>query len=167
MKIGELAAAAGCQTVTVRFYERKGLLGAPARTWSNYRVYGQAELDRLLFIRKCRTLGLTLQEIMLLVGLQDNPSLQCDDVNAVLDHHLAEVRQQIQSLRGLEVQLQRLRERCAVPGAVAACGVLSELSGKVLKENTSRSNCSYCGVGQPTKAQAHERDGQTPPPSDA
>lgn len=133
MRIGELAKAAGCQTVTVRFYERKGLLGTAARSDSNYRIYGQQDLERLLFIRNCRALGLTLQEITRLVAIHDNPTLQCDDVNACLDEHLMEAQRQMDALRHLKKELQRLRGRCMVPGASSNCGVLSALSSQTLK----------------------------------
>lgn len=127
MKIGELARAAGCQSVTVRFYEGKGLLGSATRSESNYRVYGEQDLERLVFIRNCRTLGLTLKEIARLVAIQDDPTLQCDDVNACLDDHLAGVHQQMQALQSLEMQLRRLRSRCQSPGASSDCGVLAAL----------------------------------------
>lgn len=128
MKIGELAKAAGCQTVTIRFYERKGLLGKAGRTDSNYRIYVAKDLERLLFIRNCRSLGLTLQEIERLVELHDNPSVDCSDVNAFLDKHLAEVENQMKTLKALQGQLKGLRSRCAVPGASSECRVLTALA---------------------------------------
>ncbi len=130
MRISELAKAADCQPVTVRFYERKGLLGAAHRTDSNYRIYGPQDLERLVFIRNCRALDLTLGEIKRLVEIYDDPSLDCGDVNACLDQHLKEVKNQMASLLKLEKDLKRLRSRCEVAGASRNCGVLSALSGK-------------------------------------
>lgn len=127
MKIGELAKAAGCQSVTIRFYERKGLLGNAERSDSNYRVYGEKDLERLTFIRHCRALGLTLPEIARLTAIYDDPSVDCADVNACLDQHLLEVEQQIQTLQRLQQDLRQLRSRCAVPGVSAGCGVLAAL----------------------------------------
>lgn len=132
MKIGELAKAAGCQSVTVRFYEGKGLLGSANRSESNYRMYSEQDLERLIFIRNCRTLGLTLKEIARLVAIQDDPTLQCDDVNTCLDDHLAGVRQQMQALQLLELQLKRLRSRCLSPGTSSNCGVLAALTNEQL-----------------------------------
>lgn len=131
MKIGELANAAGCQTVTIRFYERKGLLGATERSASNYRVYGSKDLERLTFIRNCRALGLTLSEIERLTAIHDDPIVDCSDVNACLDRHLEEVESQMQALRRLQKDLKALRSRCVVPGASAGCGVLASLVGDV------------------------------------
>ncbi|GAD65023.1 MerR family transcriptional regulator, partial [Aquipseudomonas alcaligenes] len=56
MKIGELGKQADCQVETIRYYEREGLLPVPGRSEGNYRVYGKEHLERLVFIRNCRTL---------------------------------------------------------------------------------------------------------------
>jgi len=128
MRIGELAKATGCQTVTIRFYERKGLLGVTGRSESNYRQYGPRDVERLSFIRNCRALGLTLREITRLIAIQDDPGMRCDEVNAYLDEHLSEVRRQKQSLECLEKDLLQLRQRCLTPGTSSDCGVLCELT---------------------------------------
>lgn len=128
MNIGSLAKAADCQTVTIRFYERKGLLRAPARSGGNYRTYSQEDIARLTFIRNCRAIGLTLREIARLIAIQDNPALPCGEVNAYLDQHLIEVQQQKKALESLEQDLKRLRERCPAPTTSSGCGVLSELT---------------------------------------
>lgn len=128
MNIGDLAKAAGCQTVTIRFYERKGLLQAPTRSGANYRTYSEQDVTRLTFIRNCRALGLTLREIARLIAIQDNPALPCDEVNAYLDQHLADVQQQKKALASLEQDLKRLRERCPAPTTSSGCGVLNELT---------------------------------------
>ncbi|MEC4718420.1 MerR family DNA-binding protein [Noviherbaspirillum sp. CPCC 100848] len=130
MKIGELPKAAGCKTLTIRFYKCKSLLGTAERTGSNYRIYATKDLERLLFIRNCRSLGLTLQEVERLVELRDNPSINCSDVNAFLDKHLVEVENQMKALQDLQEQLKGLRSRCAVPGASSECGVLTALANE-------------------------------------
>ena len=68
MKIGELAKLADCQVETVRYYEREGLLPAPARSEGNYRLYSSEHLERLTFIRNCRTLDMTLDVDQKFVG---------------------------------------------------------------------------------------------------
>jgi len=141
MRIGELAKAAGCQAVTVRFYERKGLLGAAARSESNYRVYGQVDLERLLFIRRCRSLGLSLDEIERLVEIQSDPTVDCTDVNTCLDRHLDELEEQIKTLKRLQRDLKSLRRQCAVPGPSSGCGVLSALSDEAAKESQRKAPC--------------------------
>lgn len=128
MKIGELAKAAGCKPVTVRFYERKGLLGAAERSDSNYRVYGAKDLERLIFIRNCRALDLTLAEIQRLTQIQDEPMVDCSQVNACLDAHLNLIEDQITALLRLQQDIKSLRSRCTVPSVSAECGVLSSLA---------------------------------------
>ena len=63
MKIGELATVTGTAIETIRFYEREKLLKVPLRTGANYRVYQTADADRLAFIRHCRSLDMTLDEV--------------------------------------------------------------------------------------------------------
>ena len=74
MKIGELAARAACDVQTVRYYEREGLLEAPAREASGYRRYGRAHLARLQFIRHCRSLEIPLSQVRQLVAFARSPS---------------------------------------------------------------------------------------------
>ncbi|WP_146053956.1 MerR family transcriptional regulator, partial [Pseudomonas syringae] len=76
MKIGELAKLTDTQVETVRYYEREGLLPAPARSDGNYRLYTQAHVERLSFIRNCRSLDMTLEEIRSLLNLRDSPQYQ-------------------------------------------------------------------------------------------
>ena len=63
MKIGALAEATGTPVETIRFYEREGLLPPPARAENNYRLYLPIHVERLAFVRQCRGLDMTLDEI--------------------------------------------------------------------------------------------------------
>jgi DNA-binding transcriptional MerR regulator len=67
MRIGELAQTSGTPIETIRFYEREGLLPAAARTEGNYRIYTPQHADRLGFIRQCRSLDMTLDEVRVLL----------------------------------------------------------------------------------------------------
>ena len=73
MKIGELAKATHTQVETIRYYEREGLLPETARTEGNYRVYGPEHVERLSFIRYCRSLDMALNEIRALLRMKDSP----------------------------------------------------------------------------------------------
>lgn len=128
MKIGDLAKLTQTQVETIRYYEREGLLPEPDRTEGNYRIYGAAHADRLAFIRHCRNLDMTLDEIRQLLRLKDDPASDCGDVNALLDEHIGHVGSRIRELRALEKQLKSLRERCCEAQATANCGILNELS---------------------------------------
>ncbi|AEB60588.1 Cd(II)/Pb(II)-responsive transcriptional regulator [Ectopseudomonas mendocina] len=128
MKIGELARKAGCQVETVRYYEREGLLPAPARTEGNYRLYGSQHLERLVFIRNCRTLDMTLEEIQRLLALRDLPHESCAGINSLVDEHIEHVEARINSLLALRDQLTELRDRCNSPQESEDCGILRQLN---------------------------------------
>lgn len=125
MKIGELAKATQTQAETIRFYEREGLLKEPARSGCNYRLYGHEHLERIAFIRHCRSLDLTLDEIRALLRFQDAPLENCHAVNDVLDEHIEHVAQRIRDLKELQKELKLLREQC--DGVAAECGILDGL----------------------------------------
>lgn len=127
MKIGALAAATGTPVETIRFYEREGLLPPPARADNNYRMYLPAHAERLAFIRQCRNLDMTLDEIRALIQLRESPAQDCGEINALLDEHIEHVAQRIRELRSLEKDLKALRARCAEPHSVSECGILDGL----------------------------------------
>ncbi|MGI3129196.1 Cd(II)/Pb(II)-responsive transcriptional regulator [Halopseudomonas pachastrellae] len=133
MKIGELANRTDCAVETIRYYEREGLLPAPGRSAGNYRQYGEAHLERLVFIRNCRVLDMTLQEIRQLLTLREQPEATCGGVNGLIDEHIAHVGQRIAALTQLQQQLIELRRQCAAPHPVDACGIIQQLgtSGSV------------------------------------
>ena len=128
MKIGELAAVADTPTETIRFYEREGLLPAPARTESNYRSYERPHVERLQFIRYCRSLDMSLDEIRVLLRFKDSPHENCGDVNEVLDEHIGHVSRRIKELRALEKELVGLRGLCGEAREAQECGILEGLS---------------------------------------
>lgn len=128
MRIGELAKRAGSQVETIRFYERDGLLPAPSRSSGNFRLYGAAHLERLQFIRHCRALDMTLDEVRILLAFRDAPDDSCGGVNALLDRHIDQVNNRIAELQTLQRQLQGLRDQCRSGHAVKDCGILLGLT---------------------------------------
>lgn len=128
MRIGELARVTGTQIETIRYYEREGLLASPARTEGNFRIYADVHAERLSFIRHCRSLDMTLDEIRALLRFKDVPTENCSDVNTLLDAHIGHVATRIRELRALEKLLKSLRERCREVRDAADCGILNELS---------------------------------------
>ena len=131
MKIGELAAAAQTPVDTIRYYEREGLLPQAPRSEGNYRIYGPEHVDRLAFVRHCRSLDMALQEIRLLLRFKDEPQADCGEVNALLDEHIGHVATRIRELRALEKQLKALRQQCAGVRDAAHCGILNSLAQPV------------------------------------
>ena len=135
MKIGELAQVAQCTVETVRYYEKAGLLPETARTAGNFRVYGPDHVERLRFIRNCRALDMSHEEIHTLLGLADRPQDGCGAINTVFDAHIAHVNERIKELGNLKQQLQALRARCQSEQGVDACGILQ---GLVAMETTAK-----------------------------
>jgi Cd(II)/Pb(II)-responsive transcriptional regulator len=127
MKIGELAKRTACEVETIRYYEREGLLPTPPRSEGNYRQYGEQDAERLLFIRHCRSLGMSLDDVRSLQHFQAKPELACDEIDAMLDRHLQQTALQIQSLQRLQKQLQTLRNACHTHMTAQQCGILQNL----------------------------------------
>lgn len=137
MRIGELAQGSGTPVETIRFYEREGLLPAAARTEGNYRIYTPRHAERLAFIRQCRSLDMTLDEVRVLLRFKDHPRADCGEVNALLDEHIGHVAERIRALRALEKDLRALRASCAVPHAAADCGILQGIGQAGAKAATA------------------------------
>lgn len=128
MIISALARESGCQVETIRYYEREGLLPAPERSSGNYRLYRQHHVERLRFIRHCRSLDMTLDEIRSLLGWRDRPEENCGEVNVLLDQHIDHVARRIGELQALEQQLRALRSRCQQAQATRDCRILQTLT---------------------------------------
>ena len=127
MRIGELAAKAGVEVQTIRYYEREGLLAAPAREPSGYRAYLPEHLEQLNFVRHCRSLDMPLEDIRRILTLSVDPKVSCEDVDGIVNAHLERVRTKLEALRELEKQLSALRSQCDAGHRVADCGILEEL----------------------------------------
>lgn len=127
MRIKALGDATGVDVETIRYYEKTGLLQAPARSHNGYRDYGATHLERLSFIRHCRALDMPLSDIRRLLDFVDDPQRHGDDVDRLVEAQLARVRARLDSMHALERQLVELRSRCQGRHADGACGILDEL----------------------------------------
>ncbi len=131
MKIGDLAKEAGCTVETIRYYEQERLLPEPARSGGNYRMYGPEHLQALRFLRHCRSLDMSHDEMRALAAFRTAPSENCGEVNVLLDQHIGHVAQRIRELRALEKELKVLRGRCHAIQATRACGIMQTLGSEV------------------------------------
>lgn len=111
MLIGEVAAATGASTKTLRYYEGRRLLHEPARTPGGYRDYRPEVVDRIAFIRRAQAAGLTLRQIGDVLQVRDGGRAPCDHVAAMVDARLAEVEQRLAELERTRAQLHDLRSR--------------------------------------------------------
>ncbi|MBW4651788.1 MAG: heavy metal-responsive transcriptional regulator [Kaiparowitsia implicata GSE-PSE-MK54-09C] len=106
--IGTVAKESGIPIKTIRYYEELGLLKAVGRTEGGYRLFGDEVGDRLHFIKRAQSLGLSLAEIREFLMIHDQGELPCDQVKACLKDKLEDIDQQIKDLQLLKHQLQQL-----------------------------------------------------------
>jgi DNA-binding transcriptional MerR regulator len=106
VRIGELAAATGVATKTLRFYEDQGLLPEPERTPAGYRDYPPEIADRVAFIRHAQAAGLTLRQIREILGVRDGGHAPCRDVADLVAQRLADVEERLRELHDTRAQLR-------------------------------------------------------------
>ena len=126
--IGRLSQQAGVKVVTIRYYEGLKLMPKPPRTRANYRVYDRDHLRRLRFIRRCRDLGFTLDQIRELLRLSTQAAKECSGVDRITDEHLKEIEDKVADLRRLATELRRLKNCCRGKGLIGDCRILEALS---------------------------------------
>lgn len=127
MQIGDLAKQTGCSIQTIRFYERKGLLEKPPRSEGNYRLYDKATADKLIFIKQCRALDISMKEIALLLAQKSSPNQSCVSVNLLIREHILLVDNKIDELQQLKSVLTEMSEKCSDGNTIKTCGILNEL----------------------------------------
>ena len=124
-RIGEAAQRSGVSAANIRYYEREGLLKLQARAGNDYRLYSEADIHRLRFIRQCRALDMSLDEVRTLLALELNSKADCATASTALDAHLGHVRQRLAELRVLERDLLALHKRC--DGSDDHCHIIEAL----------------------------------------
>lgn len=127
MRIGQLSRDSGIPLDTIRYYERLGLLPAPARSASGYRHYGDDDVARLSFIRRAKALGFSLAEIGELLALSSAHDDDMAQVRARTAATLAGVEHRIADLERMRAGLRTLLAQCPGHGALEQCPILSAL----------------------------------------
>jgi Cu(I)-responsive transcriptional regulator len=122
-----MSKATGVKPVTIRFYEKSGVLGKPDRTGSNYRAYGEADLARLSFICRARGLGFSLEQIRALLALSDDRGRDCASVDEIARAHLEEVDRKLADLTALRRELKAVISSCS-GGTVGDCRIIEALA---------------------------------------
>jgi DNA-binding transcriptional MerR regulator len=126
--IGELSKATGVKVVTIRYYEHVKLVPVPPRTTGNYRVYRREHLNRLQFVRRCRDLGFTLNQLRDLLRLSVQSRSRCSGIDRITKNHLKDIEAKISDLRRLARELRRIKNGCPGKGRVADCRILAALT---------------------------------------
>lgn len=125
--ISEVAKKAHLSTDTVRFYEKRGFIKPNFRANNQYRYFDDEALKRLLFIKRCRDLDISLKEIETLIELEQNPDQNCEAVNEIIDLHLEHITSKMKELEAFKNQLSELRHSCNTPTTVDHCQILKTL----------------------------------------
>lgn len=110
--IGEDSALAGVSAKMIRHYESIGLIPEAARTFAGYRLYSDADVHRLQFIKRARTLGFSIKQIEALLSLWDDRSRASADVKRLAKVHAAELAQRIDEMQAMQRTLETLARRC-------------------------------------------------------
>ncbi len=126
LKIGEVAKASGIGIEALRFYERSGLLGKPARASSGYRMYDEKVLDRLAFIKKAQTLGFTLDEIRRVIEESKAGESPCEEVREIVRYRLRELDERMAQMRRYRKELSAALEKWDKAGTIEGdiCGLI-------------------------------------------
>lgn len=123
---GTLAREAAVNIETIRYYEKIELMPEPLRMGNGYRVYDEADLKRLSFIRRCRELGFSLDEVRGLLGLVDGGDYTCAEVRDLSIVRLGDVQQKIRDLQKMERTLKDMVSQCK-GGSVPECPIVDRL----------------------------------------
>ncbi|WP_342350015.1 MerR family DNA-binding protein [uncultured Nitrospira sp.] len=115
-----------CQIVCILYYERNVVLSKPPRSEGGQRLYGRDLLKRLVFIRRSRELGFSLEEIRTLFRLVDGKRYTCQEVKGVTEQHLKNVSKKIADLRRLQKILRSISSQCE-GGWISDCPIIESL----------------------------------------
>ena len=110
--IGKAAALSGVSPANIRFYEKEGLLAPGVRTANSYRSYSSGDIHQLRFIRLCRAMDMSLDEVRTLLNLDLAEKADCAAANAALEAHMAHVAERVAELQALQQDLMDLHARC-------------------------------------------------------
>lgn len=131
MQIGELAKEAGVNTQTIRFYERRGLLKAPARTQKGYRAYSDGSIQIVQFIKQSKELGYTLAEIKELLNLHEEKG-DTAKAKTLAIAKIASIDKQIDNLKQMRNSLEKFVANCSCGTKLQPdCATIQQLDYKV------------------------------------
>jgi len=128
MNIGEAATASGVSSKTIRYYEAAGLIATAARSACGYRVYTQADMCTLRFIKLARELGFSIERIRRLLDLWQDKSRASRDVKRLALDHIAEISAKIAAMRTVRDAVQELADKCEGDHR-PECPILHDLEG--------------------------------------
>lgn len=107
-KMSELAKLSGVHLETIRYYERLKLITPAQRNTNGYRVFSEVQFNELQFIKACRAIGFSLDEIRELLALQANPSNPCQIADTLAKQRLAQIDHQIEQCQKIKALLESM-----------------------------------------------------------
>jgi len=126
MNIGDVASRSGLPPKTIRYYEDIGLV-KPERSTNGYRRFTDADVHKLVFLGRARTLGFSIEDCRTLLGLYEDQSRESAHVKAVAEEHLHAIEQKIEQLQAMHSTLSGLVEACRGDSR-PDCPILTDLS---------------------------------------
>ena len=124
--IGALARRTSVKVETIRYYERVGLLSPTTRSVGGHRLYEEDGISRMRFIRRCRELGFTVDDIREMLRMVDGKEMTCADIEALARHRLGDIRERISDLRRMERSLRNTLSKCK-DGTSTHCPIIDSL----------------------------------------
>lgn len=125
LSIGQAARALGLSADTLRYYDRIGLLRPSHRGANGRRYYGEADLQRLRFVRRAQTMGYRLAQIREMLAWRERPASARPAMQALARQRLAEVEQRLAALTQLRNELALMLALCE--GADEGCPILERI----------------------------------------
>lgn len=126
-RISVFAEKCGVNKETIRYYEQKALLKEPYRTNVGYRIYSDADVKRVKFIKRLQDFGFSLSEIHKLLGVVDNDEVRCKNIFEFVSQKESEIQDQIADLKRIDSMLKDLKSRCPDQKAIQQCPIIESL----------------------------------------
>lgn len=130
LKIGQVAERGGVNLQTIRYYEREGLLPEPPRLQSGYRMFPDATVRRVHFIKRAQELGFTLAEIKELLALRIDGKRNRSEVRTLAEAKISDIEQKIRTLKRMKRALSELTKRCSGCGPSSECPILESIDSE-------------------------------------
>lgn len=127
LTIGEVGKRAAVHIETLRYYERRGLIPKPQRSFSNYRLYSEDIVRRVAFVKRAQELGFSLKDIGQLLSLQAAPKARCADVRTRAEVKIRDIDEKLRVLRRMRKALSGLVAQCSGQSPITDCPILESL----------------------------------------